>query len=461
MSERPRASAAVLAAIPDAAAQMAWIEQIVGFGVRRPGTPAGQAVAEWCALRLAEFGCAVESHPLTALTSHPGPAVVRAGGAEWHGLSMPFSTAGTWRGPLAELTFGESAARVAAGHAALARATFTELPVHLLDPAVLARHDPRGELATHVHTLPFGPALGKEVDRAVAAGAAALVGIVDAPWDTADYFVPYDGLVRPIQAAWFDRRAGAALRAQLAAGVTDVELVTDVVNRDTTDYNVVATLPGRGDGWVVVGSHHDAPWASAVEDASGIAQVLAQAAAWAAVPADARPHNLAFLLTAAHMSEGAGTRAFLRDWEHRDRIVFGLHLEHVAARAVPDGAGGLVSSGEPEVRWWFVSAGDEQAAWVAHTADAIARHDLDRSIVLPPDVFGPMPPTDGGFYHLAGIPMVNLLAAPMYLFDPADRPDMIHVESLVPTARAAADLVAVTSGSDPRCNGACRYMTGS
>jgi len=435
------APAGVVAAIPDAVTQMAWIDAIVAHGVRRPGTAANAVTVEWCAERLAELGCDVQRHALTTTTSHPGPAVLRAGNVELRGLTVPFSTAGTWRGRL--VASGDPQVH---GAAALHRATLTDLPVSVLDPAVLARHDPSGELATHVHTLPFGPALGKEIDRVVAEGAAAMVGIVDAPWTTSDYFVPYDGVVRPIPAGWFDRDAGAALDALLAAGPVEVELVTDVANRDTRETNVIATLPGRGEGWVVVGSHHDAPWASAVEDASGIVQVLAQAAAWAAMPADQRPHNLAFLLTAAHMSEGAGTRAFLRDWEHRDRIVFGLHLEHIAARAVPDGTGGLVSSGEPDVRWWFVSAGAEQDAWVTRTAEVLARHDLDRSIVLPPEVFGPMPPTDGGFYHLAGIPMVNLLAAPMYLFDPADRPDMVHVPSLVPTARAAADLIAATGG---------------
>jgi hypothetical protein len=36
--------------------------------------------------------------------------------------------------------------------------------------------------------------------------------------------------------------------------------------------------------------------------------------------------------------------------------------------------------------------------------------------------------------------MINLLAAPMYLFDPADTADMIHRPSLVSTSRAALRL---------------------
>lgn len=443
---------AALAAIPDAAAQLAWITDIVAHGVRRPGSPAGDAVASWCAAHLGAIGCDVTLQPLETLTSHPEPAIVGAWPRdrplerqEFRGLTMPFSTA---TGP-AGRRFGlvrrsdseaDAADAERSGQAVLLPAEFIDLPVDVLDTAIIARHG--GGLAGHVHTLPFGPALGKEIDTAVAGGAAAMIGVVAAPWTTHEYFVPYDGRVRELPAVWLDRAAGSALGSLLDAGPVEVELVTTVANRMSEVQNVIGTLDGPGDDWIVVGSHHDAPWASAVEDGTGIAQVLAQATAWAAVPAAQRPAKLAFLLTAAHMSDGAGTRAFLREWPHRDRIAFGLHLEHIASRAAPDGDGGLLDTGDPEVRWWFVSGGAHDESLTAATVEAITTEDLDWSLVLPPDVFGPMPPTDGGFYHPAGIPMVNLLAAPMYLFDPRDRLDLVHVPSLVPTARAAARLVA-------------------
>ena len=393
---------------------------------------------------------------MTPLTSHPGPAHVVAWSTadpsrrvEVAGLTMPFSTETPASNPEAAGRFRLVArshdARQGSDVAVLEHVALTELPVSLIDRGALGRHDPSGEFTEHVHVLPFGTALGKEVDAVVASGAGAMVGVLDAPWVTSDYFVPYDGVVRPIPALWLDREQGAALDALLSTGPVDVELATQVDNRESTDHNVIATAPAPDDDdWIVIGSHHDAPWASAVEDGSGIAQVLAQAVAWSSLPPDERPVSLAFLLTAAHMSDGAGTREFIRSWEHHNRIRFALHLEHIAAEAVPDGCGGLRPADRPEVRWWFASAPDPdgEAELVESVATAIAADDLDRSLVLAAETFGEMPPTDGGFFHLARVPMVNLLAAPMYLFDPADTIEMIHRPSLVPTSRAAARLVA-------------------
>ena len=47
-------------------------------------------------------------------------------------------------------------------------------------------------------------------------------------------------------------------------------------------------LPGADDEAVMIASHHDGPWSSAVEDSSGIALVLAQATYWAAQPVEDR-----------------------------------------------------------------------------------------------------------------------------------------------------------------------------
>lgn len=121
-------------------------------------------------------------------------------------------------------------------------------------------------------------------------------------------------------------------------------------------HNVIGTLPGASAEWVIIASHHDAPWASAVEDGSGIAMVLAQATHWASVPAEERPHNLLFLLTTGHMVHGAGTRGFID--AHQDLlgdVVLEIHLEHTANEVRGDGRGGLEPTGEPEVRWWFTT----------------------------------------------------------------------------------------------------------
>ena len=69
-----------------------------------------------------------------------------------------------------------------------------------------------------------------------------------------------------------------------------------------------------------------------------------------------------------------------------------------------------------------------------------------RSFVLKPDVFGPKPTTDGADFHLAGVPLVNYLTAPFYLFDEMDTLDKIHRRSLVPVTRAAVRIIQSTAG---------------
>jgi hypothetical protein len=118
---------------------------------------------------------------------------------------------------------------------------------------------------------------------------------------------------------------------------------------------------------------------------------------------------------------GAGTRGFIdRHHDLLDDVVLEIHLEHTANEVRGDGHGGLEPTGQPEVRWWFTTQepGVERAV-----QQALEAEDLRRSLVLPPDAFGPVPTTDGGIFHLEGVPLVNFLTAPMYLFDSADTID--------------------------------------
>jgi hypothetical protein len=124
--------------------------------------------------------------------------------------------------------------------------------------------------------------------------------------------------------------AGARLCALAARGPLRARIEVDAVRETVVDRNVVGELAGADDDVVVIGSHHDGPWSSAVEDASGIALVLAQAAYWASLPRAERP-TPRLPADAGHMC-GAPARAFLA--AHRAelaRVVLEVHLEHAAA----------------------------------------------------------------------------------------------------------------------------------
>ncbi|MBI2914203.1 MAG: hypothetical protein HYY03_09840, partial [Chloroflexi bacterium] len=126
--------------------------------------------------------------------------------------------------------------------------------------------------------------------------------------------------------------------------------------------------------------------------------------------------------------------------------VLEVHLEHAANEFVEhDGA--LQPSGFPEARWWFTSRPPPLESAVRQ---AIEAEGLERSLILPPTAFGPRPTSDGGDFHLAGVPIVNYLTAPFYLFDSMDTLDKVHRPSLVPVTRAAIRIIESTRGVSAR-----------
>jgi hypothetical protein len=241
-------------------------------------------------------------------------------------------------------------------------------------------------------------------------------------------------------------RNGDQLLAFLADGPARGRLVLERRLEPATSHNVIGTLRGASDQWIIIGSHHDGPWASAVEDASGIALVLAQARYWASVPQQERPHNLMFLLNSGHMSGGAGLIHFVEsnaDFIANDVLVE-IHLEH-AAREARGENGRLIPTDRPEFRWWFTS-------WIPALEDAVASaicsEGLERSLIMPPEGFPPgsaNPPTDAAFFH-PSTPIVSFLTAPMYLFDEGDTVAMIHEQSLEPLTRATIRIVQAMRG---------------
>lgn len=434
------------------------IETVVSFGIRLPGHPGDQRVEAWLAERFGEIGLhdvVREPVGLPMWTWGSASLDVWADGSRAEG--RPLTLAGfplpytvPTRGLDGEMVrFDDMHPEASRGRIAVEPLTPLALRQDLVAKRANFSYDPDGAFDDLVQTLPFGPRLNSVPDAALSAGAAGYVGLLTGfPWETDRYYVPYDAAERKISALWLSRRRAATLldlmdRTQRAGVAVRGRLVVEGERREVTCSNIVGRLPGASDETVIVGSHHDGPWASAVEDGSGIALVLAQARYWASVPESERPHNMVFLLTAGHMAGGAGTRSYVE--RHRDRlgeVVLAVHLEHAAAEVSGDGEQ-LSLTGEPEPRWWFTSPepGLQHAVAAAIEAEA-----LRRSHVLPCEFFGAAPPTDGSALYLAGLPVVQVLAAPVYLFDQADTLDKIHVPSLEPLTRATMRIISSLRG---------------
>jgi hypothetical protein len=445
--------------VPDERTIFDWIETIFARGVRRPGYAADRWTEKFCLEQFRQLGLEhVRLEPVTLPYWQPleSALIVRASGGEWRVpcFSLPHSAATDGlEAPLAR--WRDETPNAVRGALALVEVPLMRSPADF--PLLLAergaageahvgwrRYDPGGALAGANQVLPFSRQLMAVMDAPLAAGAVGFVGVLsDYPGDSYQYYVPYDAVARALPGVWISGSNGARLLQLCGESTVQGMLVSQALRHDITSSNVVGELPGADDDFVIIGSHHDGPWASAVEDASGVAMVLAQATYWSRQPPAQRPHRLIFLLNAGHMAGGAGVHAFIdRHRTELARVVLEVHLEHAASEMV-ERDGRLVASGHPEPRWWFTS---RLAPLEAGVREAIVAEQLERSLILPPEVFGPIPTTDGGPFHLAGVPLVNFLTAPFYLFDAIDTLDKIHRQSLVPVTRAAIRIIASTHG---------------
>ncbi len=425
-----------------------WIEQVFAQGVRRPGYPADRWTEQFCLERFREFGLDnARLEPVELPYWEPRRWSLNVQGstlAQTLNLAcFPLPHSAPTDGVEAEVVpFAEESPGQVKGAVAL-----HELPLTRPTHASLANRatwcfDPEATFAHSRQILPFSRLVQAVMEPAIEAGAVAFIGsLAEYPADSHDYYVPYDAMSRSIPGVWISGSDGARLQQMLRAGSLRARLAVESVRESVTTYNVVGELPGVDDELVIIGSHHDGPWSSAVEDGSGIALVLAQAKYWSQVSQEERPHRLVFLLNSGHMAGGAGARAFVE--AHRgdmERTVLEVHLEH-AANECAEEDGQLTHTGHPEARWWFTSRiPDLEAAVQA----AIQSEDLRRSLILPPTFFGPAPTTDGAAFYRAGVPLVNFLTAPFYLFDAQDTLDKIHRPSLVPVTKAAVRIIEST-----------------
>lgn len=452
-----------------------WINKIVAQGIRRPGYPADRWVEQFIYDKFSEIGLVdIRFEPLQCAywEDRGAELAVTLDGADgsdggdggdggdgsFDCFPVPMSEPGLVRGEVA--LWDPDHPEAVEGKIALYEVRLLVLPEVF---PVLARRsdsgsasagglaeagwafDPEGTFDAGMHRLPFSVHIQDTMKSAIDSGAIGYIGILRGyPGGGCEYYVPYDGIARPIPGVYIGEAAGDEMLVKLrgAHGAT-ATVEVDAVRGVTTTRNVVGELPGADDEWVVIGTHHDAPWASAVEDGTGIALLLAQASAWASTPPSERPHRLVFLANAGHMSAGAGTRAFIETHRHMlDRTVLEVHLEHAARDTHPSG-GAEVAVDRVVPRWWFTTQipALENAVW-----DSIRSEHLDRSLILAPDAIGPHPTTDGGFFHLEGVPLVNYLTAPWYLFDSADTLDKVDEPSLGAVTRAAFSVIKSTEG---------------
>jgi hypothetical protein len=435
----------------DAARMSAWVDELVDFGIRRPGYPADDAAADWIETEFERAGLQnVRRDPVMVNRWKPGECTVT-----WWSNATPDDTttvgcfALPYSQPKAFLTSTvvlDTGTNDINGSIGVVNNHFQEIPQAALAGQALEVLAPPDWVASDQQPIPFGVRNGDLFSDffgpTSSRGGVGMIGILDG-LGTDQYYAPYTGHNVDLPAVWIGRRAGEKLTAAMSAGPTTATLSVSAEREVVESSNVVGDLPAGSDKWVIVGSHHDAPWASAVEDASGIAQLLAQAYHWADVPQSARPHQMMFVATTGHMAGAAGTIDVVTRYpEILDRTVLEVHLEHIARRAHMTPSG-LEVTDEPETRWWFTTRRPDLQALVV---DALKAEKLNRDLVLPAVGFfgGNAPLSDAAPLSLAGVPIVSLITTPIYLFDPRDRAEMVDNNTTESVRNAAVRMIEST-----------------
>jgi hypothetical protein len=445
-------------AAPRVGEMLGWIRRVVGFGTRRPGYPQSLQVEQWLEAAFREFGLAQVRRepvpvncwePLATSLDFPASAI------ELPCFPIPYTSWTAAPGIKAPTVFvGEGSPeefqRVdLRGRIAVADMRFADFPGAALKRGAQFIHDanqsiPDGPLHVANWLIRNFPAYYEAQQR----GAVGFIGLlVDSPTDGCDFYVPYDGYLKGLPALWVGREYAAQVRAFAQAG-QNARLLSVGENRLVDSHNVVGVIPGTGakasagNENIIITCHHDAPFASAVEDASGLAVLLALAKEF--VAAQGGPHqlrrDLIFVASSGHFHGGIGNRIFVErhaeDFLKRTVAAFGV--EHIAEEAESDGHGGYQLTGRPEVRALFFDGSHRFAGLLAAEAE---RCGLDRLICADAYGFGPEPPCDSAPFFTAGIPSACHISGPLYLFDPHDTIDKVRTVDLVPVARFFANAI--------------------
>ncbi|MDP7051740.1 MAG: M28 family peptidase [Verrucomicrobiota bacterium] len=259
-------------------------------------------------------------------------------------------------------------------------------------------------------------------------GASSFIGLLgEMPIDGCEMYVPYDGFLKKTPAAWVGREHAATIRSAVTNGES-LHFTSTGEGRTVDSHNVVGILPGRTDEYILLTCHHDAPFASAVEDGSGLSVLLALAKVFAQ-SGEPLERGLIFLASSGHFHGGIGCREFVakHKGELLEKIVAAIGIEHIAEEAEGNASGGYKKTGQAETRALFVDNTPELLRVLEEEVKSI---DLSRTLAVDAYLFGPEPPCDSAPFFTAGIPSVCHISGPLYLFDPHDTLEMVRQEDL-------------------------------
>ncbi len=424
------------------------IEEIVGKGIRRPGSPGDKATEEYIHDLFSQHLDQVSRQgiPISYWDVTEHAIVCNDGSQRIPSFYMPYTQFTPDEGIEGELIYvadkplGQIQALPLRGKIVVFDLYFPMLRFPQLKRLSLAVHDSDRSMPTgDIHEATWIRPSWYVYEEAARQGAAGGIGTLrNQPGGLNSYYAPYgfrekDILDKPIPGFWVGKNDAAELVQKAEAG-EKLRLVLKGIKEPVTTFNIIGQIQGKTDETIIIASHHDAPFDNAVEDGSGLAVLLALAKQLAQEKAKLK-RSIVFMATAGHFYGSIGTRQYIeRNRDFLDaNVVAEIHIEHIAKEVI-ERDGKLVLSGRTEPAAIFTNFNRTAVKLITKI---LAEEKLARTMVLP--AHGPLgnyPPTDGGDFYEAGVPIFNYISNPLYLLCNADTLEMVDKDRLVPVANA-------------------------
>lgn len=340
-------------------------------------------------------------------------------------------------------------------HSTLAAGIEAELVyVGLGTPADLAGRDLKGKIAvvhsvlqqsTFSHTAVGVPA------RLEKAGAAGVLTVMEVPG--AVQLKPFGLHCKDIPCFTLNQDDGRFLEQVIAKAASSkpARMRLALKTEEKTGWmaqNVLGFIPGESDEYVVLTAHMDSYFYGASDNASGIANLLALARRFNRKGAPKPKRSMLFVGTSGHhvhnKEDGSYSNGVINLMQrHADvlgKTVFVFNAEHPGAQHTV--AQRELVSGEPWATTnslenpMLVSVSNRSPALLKKLADAIQRYQIP--VITHSNHF---PVGDAIPFHMAGVPVVNLITSGTWYHTSGDTPETLSVPGLERFTRSMASFL--------------------
>jgi hypothetical protein len=271
------------------------------------------------------------------------------------------------------------------------------------------------------------------IERAVAAGAAAVLINVNIPGNVRNSFSP----AKNLPTFSIGTADAEALKALMAKGPVRVALKLATEERPgLTTHNVWGTVRGTSAEEVLVFAHHDGLFEGAFDNASGVATLLGLAEYFAKVPPRELRRTVKLVATAAQTDSGQGAAAII---EERDsvlkNVVLVINSEHtsVTQMSLFGAAGMFKTTAVVSPKRWWINGSDKLASLAFATY---------RQFGIP--IWNWEMYDGGGIGPFSRMTSLQLLDSPVYHSSDGDREDIVPPSGLEAVTRAYARIIDAT-----------------